>query len=353
MTLALETSAHDFAALQTQLGKKQSFVSATQALAAALSSPTALEDAAARAAIARCFAVLRARYTSRAFWLEGRQLFRAAQTAAAAQGDAAFQQQLQEYIREANAFLEEEDEDADAGVPSAAVQAAAAAPGGRSGSGFLFEGQLSGAEPPPRQPDLMSLLGSALGQQLAAAQAAAQAQQQQQQQQPGGGGGDIEGADQQQQAAAAAGPPPEVLEAIERELDAIAVQIMEETGQQAPPRAPPASKKAVASLPKESLTEERLRELGGPDVRCPVCMEDLAVGDEVQVMPCNAADGKHVFHPPCLAPWLAENNSCPTCRHELPTDDQQYERRKEREREEAEERRGAENAVSHNEFLYI
>ena len=38
-------------------------------------------------------------------------------------------------------------------------------------------------------------------------------------------------------------------------------------------------------------------------------------------------------------------------RHELPTDDQQYERRKEREREEAEERRGAENAVSHNEFL--
>lgn len=42
----------------------------------------------------------------------------------------------------------------------------------------------------------------------------------------------------------------------------------------------------------------------------------------------------------------------PGCRrHELPTDDQQYERRKEREREEAEERRGAENAVSHNEFL--
>ena len=128
---------------------------------------------------------------------------------------------LQEYIREANAFLEEEDEAADAGVPSAAVHAAAAAPGGRSGSGFLVEGQLSGAEPPPRQPDLMALLGSALGQQLAAAQAA-QAQQQQQQQ-PGGGS---DGADQQQQQdAVAAGPPPDVLEAIERELDAIAVQV--------------------------------------------------------------------------------------------------------------------------------
>lgn len=44
------------------------------------------------------------------------------------------------------------------------------------------------------------------------------------------------------------------------------------------------------------------------------------MGDEVQVMPCS---GKHVFHPPCLAPWLADNNSCPTCRHELPTDDMQ------------------------------
>lgn len=43
----------------------------------------------------------------------------------------------------------------------------------------------------------------------------------------------------------------------------------------------------------------------------------------------------------------------PTPRHELPTDNPQYERRKERERVEAEERRGVENAVSHNEFLYI
>ena len=35
------------------------------------------------------------------------------------------------------------------------------------------------------------------------------------------------------------------------------------------------------------------------------------MGEEVQVMPCS--DG-HVFHPPCLAPWLENNNSCPSCR---------------------------------------
>lgn len=37
---------------------------------------------------------------------------------------------------------------------------------------------------------------------------------------------------------------------------------------------------------------------------------------------------------------------------QLPTDDWRYEARKEREREEAEAQRGADNACSHNEFLY-
>ena len=70
----------------------------------------------------------------------------------------------------------------------------------------------------------------------------------------------------------------------------------------------------------------------------------------MQQLPC---DPKHIFHPPCLAPWLAANNSCPTCRAELPTDDHAYEARKERDALEAEERRGGENALSHNEFAYI
>lgn len=41
------------------------------------------------------------------------------------------------------------------------------------------------------------------------------------------------------------------------------------------------------------------------------------------------------------------------CRHELPTDDDTYERRKVREAEAAEATRGAEGALSHNEFMYL
>lgn len=38
-----------------------------------------------------------------------------------------------------------------------------------------------------------------------------------------------------------------------------------------PGGAPPASKTAVKALVKEILTEERLKQLGGPDVQCSVC----------------------------------------------------------------------------------
>lgn len=40
------------------------------------------------------------------------------------------------------------------------------------------------------------------------------------------------------------------------------------------------------------------------------------------------------------------------CRFELPTDDMAYENKKERDQREAEDRKGAANAVSHSDFLY-
>ncbi|KAG2251312.1 hypothetical protein Bca52824_081448 [Brassica carinata] len=103
-------------------------------------------------------------------------------------------------------------------------------------------------------------------------------------------------------------------------LDNIISGILEDGG---PPRAPLASKEVVKKLLVIVFSEEMLKTLGA-EVECCICKENL-----------------HTFRPLCLKPWLDEHNSCPICRHELPTDDQKYESWKEREKEAEEERKGA------------
>jgi len=133
--------------------------------------------------------------------------------------------------------------------------------------------------------------------------------------------------------------------AVEAELEAVLGAVSERQGKKKPP---PASKKMLEQC-KRAVTAEWLAGRGG-DVPCAVCMDSVAEGEEVVVLPCG---GSHVFHPPCVTPWFNKTNSCPVCRQELATDDHHYEAAKEREREEAEERAGAANALSHNEFMYI
>ena len=74
---------------------------------------------------------------------------------------------------------------------------------------------------------------------------------------------------------------------------------------------PPASKKAIEEL-KDSSAKE--------DGACPVCLKQFEKEETVKTMPC-----KHTFHSGCILPWLQKTNSCPLCRHELPTDDEEYE----------------------------
>ncbi|KAI3433741.1 hypothetical protein D9Q98_003548 [Chlorella vulgaris] len=347
MTSVLEPSP-SFHAIDAGLSRKQSFEASALALARCQQALRAPEG---KRLTTRAHTLLRSRFTTRPFWVAGRQLFQAALAEATSKAD---QQLLASYIAECDEFL---------GDAAGNSDEASGADGGRrtAQAGYLFEGQLGAAEPAGMQgprPDLLDLLGGTLAQQLTAAVAQREAEQQQQQQQQQGAGGVGPGGprpseegrqqaaqDAQQQAAQL---PPDVFEAIERELDAIAVQLMEATAQEVQAARPPTSKKVVAALPKERLSEERLAELGGADLRCPICMDEFGVGDEVLALPC-----RHVFHPLCVAPWLSDNNTCPTCRHELPTDDWKYESRKTRAAEEEAERQGAANAVSHNEFLYI
>lgn len=49
---------------------------------------------------------------------------------------------------------------------------------------------------------------------------------------------------------------------------------------------------------------------------CVVCKEEIEVGRDVCMLPC-----EHGFHWGCILPWLRKRNTCPYCRFELPTDD--------------------------------
>ncbi|KZV30321.1 hypothetical protein F511_28214 [Dorcoceras hygrometricum] len=82
-------------------------------------------------------------------------------------------------------------------------------------------------------------------------------------------------------------------------------------------RNPPASKAAIESMPTV--------EIGGHHIalesHCAVCKESFELGVEAREMPCN-----HLYHQDCILPWLSLKNSCPVCRHELPTDNENVNR---------------------------
>ncbi|XP_042475951.1 E3 ubiquitin-protein ligase RDUF1-like [Macadamia integrifolia] len=74
---------------------------------------------------------------------------------------------------------------------------------------------------------------------------------------------------------------------------------------------PPASKAAVESMPTIEIVASHVV----IESHCAVCKEQFELGSEAREMPC-----KHIYHSDCILPWLSLRNSCPVCRHELPTD---------------------------------
>lgn len=95
-------------------------------------------------------------------------------------------------------------------------------------------------------------------------------------------------------------------------------QLIQQLAENDPNRygAPPASKSAVEAMPTISITEEHL---ATDAAQCAVCKDAFEVGAEARQMPC-----KHIYHSDCILPWLAQHNSCPVCRYEMPTEDPDY-----------------------------
>ncbi|CAL9105941.1 unnamed protein product, partial [Musa textilis] len=74
---------------------------------------------------------------------------------------------------------------------------------------------------------------------------------------------------------------------------------------------PPASKAAIESMPAVEIVDDHI----GKDCHCAICMDAFELGTVAREMPC-----KHIYHQDCILPWLSLRNSCPVCRHEMPTD---------------------------------
>jgi E3 ubiquitin-protein ligase RNF115/126 len=74
---------------------------------------------------------------------------------------------------------------------------------------------------------------------------------------------------------------------------------------------PPASKSSIESMPTLIISSQHVVS----DSHCAVCKDCFELGEEAREMPC-----KHIYHQDCILPWLSIRNSCPVCRHEMPTD---------------------------------
>ncbi|XP_078444005.1 uncharacterized protein LOC144713301 [Wolffia australiana] len=74
---------------------------------------------------------------------------------------------------------------------------------------------------------------------------------------------------------------------------------------------PPAAAHVIERLPSIVLTQMEV---------CAVCKDEISLEEKPKQLPCF-----HHYHADCILPWLKIRNTCPVCRHELPTDDPEFE----------------------------
>ena len=75
---------------------------------------------------------------------------------------------------------------------------------------------------------------------------------------------------------------------------------------------PGLEKKAPQNRTKSQSEEEGEIDEDIDENCCPICLVEYEEGDEIRCLPCG-----HEFHKSCVDSWLANNASCPSCRHSL------------------------------------
>ncbi|NWI94234.1 PJA2 ligase, partial [Pitta sordida] len=67
---------------------------------------------------------------------------------------------------------------------------------------------------------------------------------------------------------------------------------------------PPCAKEIIEGLPLVVAT--------GQEETCVICYSEYVGGEMITQLPCH-----HLFHKPCVTPWLQRSGTCPICRHVL------------------------------------
>ena len=89
---------------------------------------------------------------------------------------------------------------------------------------------------------------------------------------------------------------------------------------------PPASERAIKNLKKTEINKDNIHDFD--EQTCNVCLENFSEGQISNQLDCG-----HHFHEKCIVHWLKMRNTCPVCRHELESNDPNYEKRKHSNRE--------------------
>jgi len=89
--------------------------------------------------------------------------------------------------------------------------------------------------------------------------------------------------------------------------------------QRQPAKKKPVAKKFALKLPVCKMEEKHCKK--GADGKletpiCSICCSNITLKEQFQLIPCG-----HMYHPKCIQPWFEENNTCPVCRKEFPTED--------------------------------
>ncbi|EPS68825.1 hypothetical protein M569_05945, partial [Genlisea aurea] len=72
----------------------------------------------------------------------------------------------------------------------------------------------------------------------------------------------------------------------------------------------------LSRLPCVAIEEEE-EEDSRLNPGCAICKDSFSVGSLVKQLPCF-----HLYHPRCISRWLSTKNTCPLCRYQLPTDNE-------------------------------